>query len=177
MKLKIYLVSTVLVVLVGCQNSRIIVPQEEVILSPLGIYVTNTSQKFWLAILQGGRYYICSPKNCVSQSYQRLPVDYGVILEGFYLTEHGAIIERLSHGLVKDDSFYEKMKSVRMQLSRPNDLAFNIKDCMGISCVGIGHVRNGVKFYRVESFDEFWLPNTNNKSSVNNVPKGGSDGG
>lgn len=145
--------------LTGCQSQPVKLPQRENIVSPLGIYVTNTTQKYWLAILREQKYLICSPSYCQTNSYQTVAVNYGVILLDFFVTEHGEQLERLSHGSLKSEAFYQSMKNNRMQLTRPNDLAFNIRDCQGIPCAGIGHVRDGVKFYKVENFDEFWVSN------------------
>jgi hypothetical protein len=83
-------------------------------------------------------------------------VNYGVILIDFYLSELGETIDHLSHGKGETPQFYEAMKKIRLAEPRPNDLAFNLGDCEGIPCVGIGHTRAGVKFYKIEDFDKFW---------------------
>lgn len=145
--------------LFGCSTKLPV--SSTVINSPLGLYKSNTDQKFWLAIMSKQRYLLCSPEECYPGKYQKVPVNYGVILIDFYLSEIGRNVERLSHGEGETNQFYDAMKELRLAESRPNDLAFNIGDCDGIPCVGVGHSRAGVKFYRIESFDLFWK----NKSS------------
>ena len=124
--------------------------------SPLGLYKSNTEQKFWLAIMTEGNYSLCSPKSCYHGKYQKVPVNYGVILVDFYISDIGQTIERLSHGRGETAEFYAAMKNLRLTEPRANDLAFNISDCKGIPCVGLGHTRAGVKFYKIEEFDLFW---------------------
>lgn len=101
-------------------------------------------------------YLLCSPESCYQGKYQKVPVDYGVILIDFYLSDIGLTIEHLSHGKGESKQFYSAMKKIRLDSPRPNDLAFNIGDCGEIPCVGLGHTRAGVKFYKVENFDIFW---------------------
>lgn len=124
--------------------------------SPLGLYKSNTDQKYWLAIMTESKYLLCSPKNCSQGKYQKIPANYGVILLDFYRTEVGLAIERLSHGKGETDEFYTAINLIRKNSLRANDLAFNIGDCDGIPCVGIGHTRAGVKFYKIDDFDSFW---------------------
>jgi len=124
--------------------------------SPLGIYRSNTQENYWLAIQTNRQYMLCSPQKCYQGIYQIVPANYGVILLDFYLSDIGLAIERLSHGSGNTDAFFESMKQYRLQQSRANDQVFNLSDCGGIVCVGIGHRRNGVKFYRVENFDRYW---------------------
>jgi len=128
-----------------------------VINSPLGLYKTNTDQKYWLAIMAESKYLLCSPIDCSQGKYQKVPANYGVILLDFYSTEIGLAIERLSHGKGETDEFYVAINQLRQKSPRANDLAFNIGDCNGTPCVGIGHTRAGVKFYKVEDFDMFWI--------------------
>jgi len=133
--------------------------------SPLGLYKSNTNQKYWLAIMQNNKYLLCSTVDCFNGKYERVPANYGVILIDFYKSQIGLDIEKLSHGLNNTESFYVAMKKLRMNSNRANDLAFNIGDCYNVPCVGIGHTREGVKFYRIEDFDQFW-PN-NNQDELN----------
>ncbi len=124
--------------------------------SPLGLYKSNTTQNFWLAIMTEDNYWLCSPKDCYRGKYQIVPANYGVILIDFYLSDIGLAIERLSHGKGELQQFYDAMKRLRLKMPRANDLAFNIGDCRGIPCVGLGHTRAGVKFYKIKNFDAFW---------------------
>ena len=107
--------------------------------------------------MQDQKYLLCSPKKCEHGSYQKVPANYGVILLDFYLLDIGLEIERLSHGNGETEAFYITMNKLRLKFPRANDLSFNIADCSGIPCVGIGHTRVGVKFYKIEDFDEFWI--------------------
>jgi len=133
-----------------------------VINSPLGLYKSNTDQKFWLAIMSHQKYLLCSPEKCIPGKYQTVPANYGVILIDFYLSEFGQTVDHLSHGKGETKQFYETMKKLRLAEPRPNDLAFNLGNCDGIPCVGIGHSRAGVKFYKIENFDQFWkIKNSN----------------
>jgi hypothetical protein len=151
---KIVLSILVSIALFGCSTK---LPKQTVTInSPLGLYKSNTPQKFWLAIMTDENYLLCSPESCYQGKYQKVPVDYGVILIDFYLSDIGLTIEHLSHGNGESEQFYSAMKKIRLDSPRPNDLAFNIGDCSGIFCVGLGHTRAGVKFYKIESFDAFW---------------------
>jgi hypothetical protein len=124
--------------------------------SPLGLYKSNTSQKYWIAIMQEYQYLLCSTKRCIKGEYERVPSNYGVILLNFFDSDIGLNIEELSHGFNNSQSFYSAMKAIRLESNRPNDFAFNIGDCNGVPCVGIGHTREGVKFYRIEDFNDYW---------------------
>jgi len=141
-------------ILFGCSTK--IPVNSTVIKSPLGLYKSNTLQKFWLAIMSDQKYLLCSPEKCYPGIYQSVPANYGVILIDFYLSEFGQTISQLSHGKGETKQFYEAMKKLRLAEPRPNDLAFNLGNCDGIPCVGLGHSRAGVIFYKVENFDLFW---------------------
>lgn len=138
----------------GC-SSKLPVQAKRVI-SPLGLYKSNTKQKFWLAIMTNNQYLLCSPSSCSSGNYEQVPANYGVILNDFFKTEIGLKVETLSHGLGNSKSFYKAMKELRLSSDRADDLAFNIGDCDGTPCAGVGHMRHGVKFYKIENFDQFW---------------------
>lgn len=106
--------------------------------------------------MQNNQYLLCSPSECYKGLYERLPVNYGVILIDFYASEIGLQIERLSHGEPNTNDFYTLMKTIRLSQLRANDLAFNIDTCQAIPCVGLGHRRDGFKFLKIENFDSFW---------------------
>jgi hypothetical protein len=127
--------------------------------SPLGLYKSNTSQKYWIAIMQNNQYLLCSTLHCINGQYERVPANYGVILLDFYVSDIGLNIEKLSHGFNNTQAFYTAMKKLRLEGNRPNDMAFNVGQCNGIPCVGIGHTSEGVKFFRIEDFDGYWLKN------------------
>ncbi|NNJ72500.1 MAG: hypothetical protein HKP09_04895 [Enterobacterales bacterium] len=155
---KITIFSLVTLAMAGCSTTAPIhAPNVQ---SPLGLYRTNTDAKYWLAILQNNVYLLCSPKECTQGKYERVAVDYGVILLDFYATDIGLAIEKLIHGQNRSHEFTKTMRQIRLSQERPDDQVFNINQCAGIPCVGIGHSREGIKFYRIESFDSFW-----NKSS------------
>jgi len=133
------------------------IPQRTITVeSPLGLYCSDTDEKFWLAIMSEYRYLLCSPQSCYRGKYEAVAVDYGVILIDFFLSEQGLAIENLSHGDENSEAFYQAMRKLRLEQIRPNDFAFNIGECNGTPCVGIGHARDGVKFYKVEDFDSYW---------------------
>ncbi len=151
---KILLFNLLTVAIFACSTK---LPKQTVsINSPLGLYKSNTTQKFWLAIMAKETYLLCSPVDCYQGKYQKVPVNYGVILLDFYRSDVGLAIDRLSHGKGETAEFYAAMKNLRITEPRANDLAFNISDCKGIPCVGLGHTRAGVKFYKIEEFDLFW---------------------
>ena len=153
--LKISLSLLIAITVFGCSTK--LAKQTIPVNSPLGLYKSNTSQKYWLAVMNQENYLLCSPDDCYQGKYQKVPANYGVILIDFYLSDIGLAIERLSHGEGEPLQFYSAMKQLRLKAPRANDLAFNIGDCSGKPCVGIGHTRAGVKFYKVEDFDVFWI--------------------
>lgn len=139
----------------GCASKK---PVSEInIQSPLGIYRSDTKEQFWLAVLENEGYLICDTSGCESRSYERVAVDYGIILLDFYGTQIGQAIEKKIHGDFVSAEFIAAMTNIRKQQLRPNDLVFNLRECGEILCAAIGHSREGVKFYKVESFDNFWL--------------------
>ena len=155
LELRVLLLPLLALLVIGCTTKT---PVHSVVVnSPLGLYKSNTEQKFWLAIMTEENYWLCSPNSCYHGKYQKVPVNYGIILLDFYLSDIGLAIERLSHGNGETEQFYSATHKVRLASPRANDLAFNISDCSGTPCVGIGHTRAGVKFYKIEDFDVFWV--------------------
>ncbi len=138
-----------LVFLVSACSTKLTI-QPTKVKSPFGIYKSNTTQKYWVEILQKNEYKLCSIEECFKGVYENIPASYGVILIDFYTSETGLKIEKVSHGKTKNNQFYSAMKIFRLSQHRPNDLAFNIGDCNGTPCVGIGHTRNGIKFLKAE---------------------------
>ncbi len=138
----------------GCSTS--VPAYDRPLASPLGLYRTNSAEKYWLAILAQENYLICDATRCDSGKYERVAVDYGVILVDFYATEIGMAIEKRIHGMNKSTEFVEAMRLIRQELERPNDLVINLRQCGDLICAGIGHSREGIKFYRIESFDDYW---------------------
>ena len=149
-----HIVLIVVFLLVGCSSQP--VKKSDLITAPLGLYRTDTTQKFWLAILQNNKYLICSPSDCNSGLYETVAVNHGIILLDFYLTEIGKTIEPLLHGNGKSAAFINAMQEIRQQQPRPNDQVFNLTICEQTPCVRLGHGREGVTFYRVEDFNAFW---------------------
>jgi len=150
-----FLIGSLLIsTLFACSTKPIHAPL--VIKSPLGIYKSNSQQKYWLAIMENEQYFLCSSKECYQGKYQRVPANYGVILVGFFATEIGQRIEYLSHKDNNTEVFYQAMKKLRLSEPRANDLAFHVSSCDGVPCVGLGHRRSGIKFYKIEDFDAFW---------------------
>ena len=131
--------------------------------SPLGIYVSDSPQKFWIAILKNNTYLLCTPSKCEQNRYQKVKVNYGLILIDFYRSEIGQAIEIESHGLEIDTQGIEKLKQFRLEQPRPYDLAFNLMQCQDAYCVSLGHTRDGIKFYKAEEFDRFWQPFSNER--------------
>ncbi|MCW8878851.1 MAG: hypothetical protein OQK04_15030 [Kangiellaceae bacterium] len=129
--------------------------------SPLGIYVSDSPQKFWLVIFDNDTYQLCSTSKCVRNRYQKVNVNYGLILIDFYHSEIGQQIERESHGLEIDQYGIEKLRQLRLNQPRPYDLAFNLMQCQDAFCASLGHTRDGIRFYKVEEFDKYWKPSIN----------------
>ena len=157
---RLFCLASFSLILLGCSTK---LPVSSIVInSPLGLYKSNTDQKYWIAIMSNQKYLLCSPEKCFPGKYQTVPANYGVILIDFYLSEFGQTVDHLSHGKGETKKFYETMKKLRLAEPRPNDLAFNLGNCDGIPCVGIGHSRAGVKFYKIENFDQFWkIKNSN----------------
>ena len=124
--------------------------------SPLGIYQSDTEDQFWLALLANELYYICDPLQCEKGKYERVAVDYGVILLDFYGTATGQAMEHQIHGRNASPEFIAAMRDIRQAQLRPNDLVFNLSFCEDLICAVVGHSRDGVTFYRIESFDNVW---------------------
>lgn len=143
-----------LLIVSGCSHR----PSQSVdnIHAPLGLYISSSTEKFWLALLSNERYMICNPYECNSGIYERVAVNHGVILLDFYQTEIAQSLEKSIHGADKSSEFIEAMISLRMQQPRANDQVFNMTFCDEIPCVTIGHGRDGIRFYQVENFDSFW---------------------
>ena len=141
-------------ILTGC--SAIPPKETQSVMSPLGIYTSNSNNKYWLVILEDNNYLLCNPQICNSGAYERLPINYGVILLGFYQTAIGLALEKEIHGEGHSEQFLAAMKKIRLMQQRPDDQVFNISQCDGVPCIGIGHTREGIKFYRIEQFDDFW---------------------
>ena len=157
MKRFVLIAILILLFTTGCASK---LPTPEVqILSPLGLYRTDTEEQFWLAILDNEQYLICDTQRCEAARYERVAVDYGVILLGFYSTATGQAIEKRIHGRNASDEFVAAMTDFRKTQSRPDDLVFNLRNCDQTACAAVGHSRDGVKFYRVESFDNYWHSN------------------
>jgi len=134
----------------GCTTVPILNPAK--IESPLGLYKSNSAEKYWLAIMQSEQYLLCSPDECHKGAYQNVPAKYGVILLDFFVSNLGQDIERQSHKANNTEAFFQAMNALRLAEPRPNDLAFYVSDCQGTPCAGVGHRRSGIKFYKIEDF-------------------------
>ena len=154
---QLMIVLIALCITTGCASKLPV--SDAVINSPLGLYRSDTDMQFWLAILDDEQYLICDTQRCESGRYERVAVDYGVILLDFYGTAMGQAIEQRIHGRNASAEFIAAMTDIRKAQSRPDDVVFNLRYCGQTACAAIGHSRNGVKFYRVESFDNFWHSN------------------
>jgi len=136
----------------ACSTNKPIYSVE--IKSPLGVYQSDSQQKYWIEIKAQGHYSLCSASACDQGQYETVPVKYGVILLDFYSSDIGLEIEQLSHGTGYDKAYYAAMKAIRQTQPRADDLAFNIGNCDGVPCVGIGHKRDGVRFYKLPSLSD-----------------------
>lgn len=138
----------------GCSHRPI--DSVDKIHAPLGLYKSNSTEKFWLALLSNEQYMICNPSECNLGIYERVFVDHGVILLDFYKTKIGHSLEKFIHGANKSSEFLAAMKALRLQQARPDDQVFNMAFCGETPCVTFGHGRDGIQFYQVENFDSFW---------------------
>ncbi|TQV72804.1 hypothetical protein FLL45_15150 [Aliikangiella marina] len=118
--------------------------------SPFGVFKYDGEKRFWVAIERAGIYYLCDENQCEQNKVERVAVNYGVILIDFFTSSMGLAIEKLSHGENVSEAYIAKMRKIRLQNSRPNDLAFNIGYCGETPCVGIGHRGSGVKFRLIQ---------------------------
>ena len=147
----ILLIIFVIFTLSACNNK--VVLNRANIISPIGIYESNTNPTYTIEIKHNLSYLVCSIDNCFDGEYEKVSANYGVILLDFFSSSTGLELERFSHRQNNTDEFFKAMRQLRLSEPRPNDLAFHITDCNGIPCAGIGHRRSGIKFYKKESIN------------------------
>ncbi|MBL4789654.1 MAG: hypothetical protein JKY60_11625 [Kordiimonadaceae bacterium] len=107
---------------------------------PKGVYITNSSQGHWLALMDEGKYLLCSPRKCEEGKYSIVSSSHAAIHD-FYKTELGLEIEKESTEAAA------ALKSLRESIpDRTFDLPFTIGICDSVPCVGLGRKLDGITF-------------------------------
>jgi len=119
-----------------------------------GLYISDHNKQFWLALQASNRYLLCDRWQCFSGEYERLQVNYAVVLRDFYNNPIGQKIEALSHGDNAPEKLVTDLRQLRLRQPRPMDQALHFDPCGETYCAGIGHRRNGIKFFQLTGFEQ-----------------------
>jgi hypothetical protein len=118
-----------------------------------GLYLSNHNKQFWLALQASNKYLLCDHWQCFSGEYERLQVNYAVVLKDFYNNPIGQKIEALSHGDNAPEKLVTDLRQLRLSQPRPMDQALHFDPCGETYCAGIGHRRDGIKFFQLTGFE------------------------
>ena len=115
----------------------------------LGIYVSDTTEKFWIVIKNKGIYQLCNPQRCESGEYWGHS-PHSIQLEGFYRLALGEEFSKL-----QDKDFHKRNSVYKPRFSNKSDtLIFDTHKCNGARryCLMFGYYESPIRFERVYSF-------------------------